>query len=420
MPDAPNSDLYGAVNCCSPAVADNNNNFIGGTKSSSSSSSLRSSLKLGPPLLEIRRLKYSLYRPRRSARNQHIIATEQHDGEFFNNDDEDAKEKTKRLNTHVDVGSRLDANEEDDMEHNEAHLKAMEISSPSSLVYHHHETVLISRGNPGWGGNVSSTCLDFRPSNNNNNSHHLGGDNGSDIYASGDGDGDGGGRGDVVVRCATGLTSGSLCVHSLSNLLYCSNNNNDDLPQHAPTSTVAHYAPRQQRPATSVAWRPSNGGGNANLVAVGLVGSGNYGVFPSSILCEEEVVGGAVLSAKRKVLGIGSGGGDGGGSILYSAARKTTSTSRMDGVIGVSSSLSSSHLSPIVGSTRSPTTATGGGTGDRDFGTLVWDIEAQSSVVGGAGTLVGGGGGKKGGSSTSAGNIGKGGMASAVPVKSES
>jgi hypothetical protein len=39
--------------------------------------------------------------------------------------------------------------------------------------------------------------------------------------------------------------------------------------------------------------------------------------------------------------------------------------------------------------------------------------------VGGAGTVVGGGG-KKGGSSASVGSVGKGGTASAVPIKSKS
>ena len=135
------------------------------------------------------------------------------------------------------------------------------------------ETLLVSRGLPGLGGNVSSTCLDFRP----------------DGWFS-------------PVRCATGLTSGALCVHSLFGL-----------DREPPSSVVAHYAPRQQRPATSVAWRP---GRNAGLVAVGFVGSE----------------------------GKATGGGPGG--------------------------------------------KTGGPGGDRDFGCLVWDVEAQSSNAGGKAAAV--------------------------------
>ena len=421
VPDAPNSDLYGAVNCrwCTSPAADAAVAVVDGSSSTSSSSnannggdidiggsistksctsSLRSSVKLGPPLLEIRRLKYSLGLP---TRRRHCSPN----------------------NHAVEFGShRLDAGT---MERNRAQFQSMTIassssssSSSSSLV--HHETVLISRGLPGLGGNIASTCLDFRPSNN---------------YCGNTIDDGIGSEEEVVVRCATGLTSGALCVHSLSNLYSSSDNNHSQ-----PSSTVAHYAPRQQRPATSVAWRPSSGGGGGNnaghLVAVGLVGSGNYGVFSSSssssnsIIGEEEVVANSNKQQQQTVLG--SSGGS-----IYSTTRKTTLASHMGGVIGMSSSstmISSQQQqqpSPIVGSTRFQSTAMGGGGGgggggsggDRDFGVLVWDIEAQSSVVGGAGTLVGGGGGgKKGISSASVGSVGKGGMmaSSAVPIKSES
>jgi hypothetical protein len=125
---------------------------------------------------------------------------------------------------------------------------------------HQETTVLVSRGMPGLGGSVSSTCLDFCP--------HLKG-----------------GRVNIAlfllslsslfsrysysmaspVGCATELTTRALCIHSLHNL-------NEDVGGGdgcTPSSTVEYYAPRQQRPATLVAWRPAGGGGG-NLIAVGL------------------------------------------------------------------------------------------------------------------------------------------------------
>jgi len=76
------------------------------------------------------------------------------------------------------------------------------------------------------------------------------------------------------------LTSGALYIDSITNLHNCNYNNTNntskgDKEGDAQSSTVVYYAPRQQRPTTSVAWRPS-AGGNSGLVAIGLVGSG-YG-----------------------------------------------------------------------------------------------------------------------------------------------
>ncbi|KAL3809188.1 hypothetical protein ACHAXA_000707, partial [Cyclostephanos tholiformis] len=141
-------------------------------------------------------------------------------------------------------------------------------SSTSTPLYHRETTVLVSRGIPGLGTSVSSTCLDFRP-------HHFGGVSSSSAAAAA-----AAAEASTAVRCATGLTSGALCVHSLYNL-YGKYNNDDDGggggggdDGDLPSSTVAHYAPRQQRPATSVAWRSQAG---SNLVAIGLVGSGSGG-----------------------------------------------------------------------------------------------------------------------------------------------
>ena len=81
----------------------------------------------------------------------------------------------------------------------------------------------------------------------------------------------------TIVRFATKLTSGALCIHTLS-ILYSYNQDSMELP----SSTVAHYTPRQQRPAISVAGRPGTTNlvsnvlqHRCNLVAIGLVGSGS-------------------------------------------------------------------------------------------------------------------------------------------------
>lgn len=182
-----------------------------------------------------------------------------------------------------------------------------------------HDTVLVSRGISGLGGSVSSTCLSFRPlTEQQRQSASL----------------------PTVARCATGLTSGALCIHNISNLY----DSNDAEP---PTSTIAHYAPRQQRPVTSVAWCSSNSK-NSRLVAIGLTGSG--------------------VSPKVGMSQSSSAAGRKGPPIRITP---------------------SGALSPTPG-------------GDRDFGCLVWDIEAQGSASGGGGVAVG-----------------KGAAAAAVPIKSK-
>jgi WD40 repeat protein len=182
-----------------------------------------------------------------------------------------------------------------------------------------HETILVSRGIP---GSVSSTCLDFAKSSS------------------------------QTIRCATGLTSGALAVHSISNILAYSLNSNigDGSNLDLPTSTVTHYAPRQQRPSSCVAWHPAALGANSKngLVAIGLVGSGSPPGNTNSIS----------KAATARGLPVGSA------SSLTSGSSITTA--------GIGGS-----------------TTMGGSTGDRDFGCLVWDIEAQSSSVSGAGTVRG-------------------------------
>ena len=278
--------MYGAVNCSSTGVSNTSSSADGDIADSTSSR-----LKYGPSLLEIRRMKCSL--------NQ----------------------------------SNEDKNE----------LKSTHTSKQSSLFQ--HETIVVSRGLPGLGSSVASTCLDFCSSSS----------SGSDS--------------DTTVRCATGLTSGALCIHTISHL-YSSNESSDK-----PSSTVSIYAPRQQRPATSVAWRPHN----SNLVAIGLVSGNDMSTTQSNSFTTAAPKLSQSRTLASQALGLATSGVS--GSSLSSGGVR-------GGVVG----------------------------GDLDFGCLVWDIEGQSSVSSGAGMLSPSMNSRKG---TSAGSVGKStGGATNVPVKS--
>jgi hypothetical protein len=236
------ADLYGAVNCTDLE------------KKNLTAAAPTGRLKSGPPLLEIRKLRYDPA------------------GKY----------------------SVYCSSEEDE--------SIEEVLTSHKQKLFHHETVLVSRGISGLGASVSSTCLSFRPLTEQqmqSTSHPK------------------------FARCATGLTSGALCIHTIANLY-----ENDDA--NPPSSTVAHYAPRQQRPVTSVAWCSASSK-NSRLVAIGLTGSG------------------VSTSAKAGLTQTSSVGG-----------RKTPPI----------------RMSPGAG-------------GDRDFGCLVWDIEAQSSSGGGTVGAVG-------------------------------
>lgn len=290
VPHSPYSNLYGAVNCSSIGVSNSSSLSEDGDVADSTASRL----KYGPSLLEIRRLKCSLYQ-----------------------------------------------------QSNEDELKSTQTKQSSSLFQ--HETVLVSKGLPGLGSSVASTCLDFCPSS-------------SSVSDS-----------NTTVRCATGLTSGALCIHSISNL-YSSNESSSDVD---PSSTVSIYAPRQQRPATSVAWRPYN----SNLVAIGLVGGND-------------------MSTSQSI------------SFTTNAPKLSQSRTLASQALGLATS-------GVSGSSLSSGGVRGGAVGgDLDFGCLVWDIEGQSSSVSsGAGMLSPSLTSRKG---TSAGGVGKstGGAVAAVPIKS--
>ena len=384
VPGAPYSDLYGAINC--PSVDDNGYNYGGSTKEEGGRATTSSGMKekfVGPSLLEIRRLKYSL------------DLSDNGCNDNDNDEETDIEENSQNKEGNEDNNSSSIVNNDDDDDEKEEMATAKTAKQTKSSFYQ-HESILISRGLPGLGLNVSSTCLNFQPTSNNNQSSSS---------ESG------------VVRCATGLTSGALCIHTISNLYRNNQENNEDA-----SSTVAVYAPRQQRPATSVAWRTAK---NSNLVAIGLVGSGGSSTGMSS---NSSTHHGSSLTSKQSKMA--SAMGVVSTSTLGLAASGVVSGVGLD-INSMGGGISSSR---VAGFTNTPTISSGfssgGGSGhggDRDFGTLVWDIEAQSSIVSGAGTLGGSSGsmipvspmvssGKKG--TTSVGGVGKSGNV-AVPIKSK-
>ena len=94
-------------------------------------------------------------------------------------------------------------------------------------------SISLSRGNPALGTSVSSTCLSFRPHPNVDPR--------------------------ILLPCATGLSTGALCVHSFA----------EDPNGHI-VSSQDYFSTRHQRPSTVVAWRPKD----TRYVAIGLDSSG--------------------------------------------------------------------------------------------------------------------------------------------------
>lgn len=162
-----------------------------------------------------------------------------------------------------------------------------------------------SRGNPSLGSSVSSTCLD------------IGGSTSGVIPQ--------GGSNTYVPPCATGLTTGALCIHSFATMM------SDD--EELMTPSIEYYhTPRHNRPATAVAWRPSND----SHVAIGLTGHT-------------------------------------GGSNSASSGSNITNERQMD---QVRRTLQVAGVSAAGGGSGSGGGANPGG--DRDYCCFVWDIEHQS------------------------------------------
>jgi len=258
--------------------------------------------KLGPVLLELRQL--SLHCDTDSeTEEEHMYEQSQ--------EDEKEEHETEEVQRNV-------VQTDHTLEETKSSTESRCYRQKSSLgIGYLGRTIAVSRGIVA--SSVASTCLSFR------RDHRLGGGAG--------------------IQCATGLTSGYLCVHTIKNIQdYLMEQFddtarlrvNDDFPildsANSDDAVVSYfqYQHRSNRPASAVAWRYGSGvGGYARHVAIGLVGSS---------------------------------GGDRGGSTHGGSHYGQTgaSLSRGGGNSGIAA-------------------ATGSGNTDREYCCLVWDVEAQGS-----------------------------------------
>jgi len=159
----------------------------------------------------------------------------------------------------------------------------------------------VSRSNPSLGTSLSSSCLQVAPAIASSSSSAP------------------------PPPCATGLTTGALCIHTFHQSNTEASAADWDVGDGWSTTIEYYHTPRYHRPATAVAWRPAT---SNRQVAIGLVASSSV---PGDVggVGRRGVAGGVVAAA-----GVGLGGGASGG--------------------------------------RS-------GTGDREHCCFIWDVEHQSS-----------------------------------------
>jgi hypothetical protein len=164
-------------------------------------------------------------------------------------------------------------------------------------------TICQSRGNPSLGTSVASTCLDFL--------------NVDSWVCSGN---------ETVPPCATGLSTGALCIHSFLQ-------ESDGMESKLTPSIEYYNIPRHHRPATAVSWRPNG----PPQVAIGYsYASSGTGVTGNS---------NAILSTTPTAI-------------------NSANTDRSRRLSNSSVPSTSSH---------------GANPGDREYCCLIWDVEHQSS-----------------------------------------
>ena len=212
-------------------------------------------------------------------------------------------------------------------------------------------TIGLGRGNPNLGWGVASRCLSFRPNS----------------IAPSSGTSASSGASDIV-QCATGLSSGAICLHTfrgLDDYLRTSVDGEaeaeaDSIPAQPLQSEVTYFAGRHHRPATSVAWRPGPTMAELRHVAVGLTGSGGGDRGGTTH------AGGAYQPRGRAI--------GGGSSAQYGTGGAAGGMSSGGGAYGVGPSGSG------VGAQYNPGGGGGGGgAAGGEFCCLIWDIERQSS-----------------------------------------
>lgn len=217
-------------------------------------------------------------------------------------------------------------------------------------------TVGLGRGNPNLGWGVASRCLSFRP-----NSIATSSSTSTGAASSSTSD---------IVQCATGLSSGAICLHTFRGLddhLRASVDSEaeaeaetNSAPVQPLQSEVTYFAGRHHRPATSVAWRPGPTMSELRHVAVGLTGSGGGDRGGTTH------AGGAYQPRGRAI--------GGATSAQYGTGGAAGGMSSGGGAYGVGASGSG------VGAQYNPGGGgSGGGAAGGEFCCLIWDIERQAS-----------------------------------------
>ncbi len=243
------STVYGAINCqghntLDPIIGNDYENRSSNLRSLQATNTLSRVNKLGPVLLELRCLH-----PRRIEEKK---VNEGKGRDDDSDENEDAKDSSSSQQT-----------------------------KKSSSVYSFYEgkTVAVSRGNASLGIGVSSTSLSFRK--------------GGDFHPLSSSDDNYNNLDEEKVLCATGLSSGALCIHTLRNIEEYARiqmeeeeeeeeeeENNDQIPRqrtildsaNSDDASVAyffHHQPRHNRSASAVAWRWGSRGSNSSHVAIG-------------------------------------------------------------------------------------------------------------------------------------------------------
>jgi hypothetical protein len=192
-------------------------------------------------------------------------------------------------------------------------------------------TITLSRGNPSLGTSVSSTCLDvssFLPSATFSSSYtHR------------------------PSPCATGLTTGALCIHTFAEA-------DDGDGANSLTSSIEYFhTPRHHRQATAVSWRRHN----SRHVAVGLVSSAMAGATPMAMSSTHHMSVNMNMNMNLPAMNARVRGGPN--------ANPAATAARGGGGSGGSGG--------------------GGGGGDREFCCFLWDIEHQASAAGGPNSATG-------------------------------
>lgn len=186
-----------------------------------------------------------------------------------------------------------------------------------------------SRGNPSLGASVTSTCLDFMSSDSSNLSL-------------------------LPPPCATGLTSGALCIHTFAAATTTNELASPTAAAVDPSSRVLlspwlsptvdyYHMPRHQRPASAVAWRSNH----RSHVAIGYGQSGTQ----------------ASVSTTASTA---SGGGSNNNNNPLDRSRRLLSNTTASGLnaAGPTSAAAAANASS--------------GGGDREYCCFLWDVEHQA------------------------------------------